>query len=263
MTPMFFGYGARRLFGIYHPAHGAAGQRRAVVICQPWGQEYLRAHRSLKQLAMMLAQAGCHVLRFDYFGTGDSGGDMVDGDLEGWVDDIEAAVQELQDTSGAHRVTMAGLRLGATLAAIAAARQTADIDGLVLWDPVVSGSSYLRELMTTAAWTPVGLVPPPARPIQAGGGHEILGFPLTTRTQMALRQVELAPLMPELPSRLLALATGALPEAALLQRALDSRRSGPVVIEEVACLPAWIEDRNTGAGAIPLPAMQRIVQWMQ
>ncbi len=263
MTPMFFGYGERRLFGIYHPPRGATASRRAVVVCQPWGQEYLRAHRSLKQLAVMLAQAGCHVLRFDYFGTGDSGGDMVDGDLEGWVDDIEAAVQELQDTAGASRVTVAGLRLGATLAAIAAARQVAGIDGLVLWDPVVSGSSYLRELMATAAWTPAGLVPPPARPKQAGGGHEILGFPLTARMEIALRQVELAPLMPELPARLLALSTGALPEAALLQHALDARPAGAAAIEEFACLPAWLEDRNTGAGAIPLPAMQRIVQWMQ
>lgn len=261
MTPMFFGYGARRLFGIYHPPRAAA--RRAVLVCQPWGQEYLRAHRSLKQLATLLAQAGCHVLRFDYFGTGDSGGDMVDGDLEGWVDDIEAAVQELQDTSGATRVTIAGMRLGATLAAIAAARQSADIDGLVLWDPVVSGSSYLRELMATEAWTPAGPVPPPARPPQAGGGHEILGFALTARMEIALRQLELAPLMPELPARLLALATGALPEAAVLQRALDARQAGAVRIEEFTCLPAWLEDRNTGAGAIPLPAMQRIVQWMQ
>jgi uncharacterized protein len=262
MTPLFFGYGERRLFGIYHPAGGAGARSRAVVICHPWGQEYLRAHRSLKQLAVMLSQAGCHVLRFDYFGTGDSGGELVDADLEGWVDDIEAAVQEIQDTSGASRVTVAGMRLGATLAAMAAARQNADIDGLVLWDPVISGSSYLRELMATEAWTAAGLVQPPARPTHAGGGHEILGFALTTRTQRDLRQLELVPLVPELPSRLLALATGQSAEAERLRQALAVRSAGALAIEDIPCLPAWLEDRNTGAGAIPLPAMQRIVQWI-
>ena len=263
MTPMFFGYGTRRLFGVYTPARGTGAQACAVVLCHPWGQEYLRAHRSMKQLATMLSQAGCHVLRFDYFGTGDSGGEMVDTDLDGWVDDIEAAVQEIQDTSGAARVTVVGLRLGATLAAIAAARQGDGIDAVVLWDPVVSGRSYLRELLDTDAWTAAGPVPPPPRASLPGGGHEVLGFALTAGMQRALRCLELAPLVCELPSRLLALATGPVSEADALRRALQARPGGAGEIVEVPALPAWLEDRSTGAGAMPLAAMQRIVQWMQ
>ena len=263
MTPMFFGYGTRRLFGVYTPARGTGAQACAVVLCHPWGQEYLRAHRSMKQLATMLSQAGCHVLRFDYFGTGDSSGLMVDADLGGWVDDVEAAVQEIQDTSGASRVTVIGLRLGATLGAIAAARQIDGIDAVVLWDPVVSGSSYLRELLNTDSWTAAGPVPPPPRASLPGGGHEVLGFALTAGMERELRCLELVPLVCELPSRLLALATGPLPEAGALRRALQARPGGACDIEEIPALPAWLEDRNTGAGAMPLAAMQRIVQWMQ
>jgi pimeloyl-ACP methyl ester carboxylesterase len=217
----------------------------------------------MKQLAVMLSNAGAHVMRFDYFGTGDSSGDMVDADFEGWVDDIEAAVQEIQDTCGAARVRLIGLRLGATLAAMAAARQPADVEGLVLWDPVISGSSYVAELLATEAWTSKGVVGPPGRPSQSGGGHEILGFPLTTRMANELRQVELAPLVCELPARLLALASNPLPGADVLRRALQERRAGATDIEEVPGLPAWLEDRNSGAGAIPVAVMQRIVQWMQ
>jgi len=263
MTPMFFGYGMRRLFGVYTPPHRPGARSRAVVLCHPWGQEYLRAHRSMKQLATMLSHAGCHVLRFDYFGTGDSAGDMVDADLAGWVDDIHAAVQEIQDTAGAARVTVVGLRLGATLAAIAAARQPDDIEGMVLWDPVVAGSSYLRELLATEAWTAEGPVPPPARDSLPGGGHEVQGFVLTAAMQHELRRLELAPLVCELPPRLLTVATGPLPEAEALRRALQARPGDAGEIEEIHSLPAWLEDRHTGAGAIPLAAMHRIAQWMQ
>ncbi len=47
---------------------------KSIVLCHPWGQEYLRAHRSMRQLGNLLAAAGHHVFRLDYFGTGDSGG---------------------------------------------------------------------------------------------------------------------------------------------------------------------------------------------
>ena len=76
MIPMYFGSSARKLFGIYEaPMTGSAA--RGVVICPPWGQEYLRAHRALRLLATRLCNAGFHVFRFDYSGTGDSVGDGV------------------------------------------------------------------------------------------------------------------------------------------------------------------------------------------
>jgi len=67
MNVFYFGAGERRLFGVYTPARH--GGRRGAVLCPPWGQEYLRAHRSIAQLANTLATAGVHVLRFDYSGT--------------------------------------------------------------------------------------------------------------------------------------------------------------------------------------------------
>ena len=149
MTPFFFGTGARRLFGAYTPAQSAiaAGTfpaAQAVVVCPPWGQEHLRAHRSLHRLASELAGAGRHVLRFDYYGTGDSGGDMLDADLEGWSNDIVTAIQELKDSAEVKRVALVGLRLGATLAAAVAARRK-DVSALVLWDPLLSGTQ--QELL--------------------------------------------------------------------------------------------------------------------
>ena len=115
------------MFGIYEPARRGPG-RRAVVLCHPWGAEHLHAYRSMRQLSATLTAAGLHTLRFDYFGTGDSAGEMTAATLDGWHADIRAAVQELLDTTGATRVGLVGLRLGATLAAKVAAKSRDDIE---------------------------------------------------------------------------------------------------------------------------------------
>ena len=61
MTPFHFGSGARRLFGLYTPAHSGAASTRAALLCAPWGQEYLRSHRSMRLLGRQLAAQGWHV----------------------------------------------------------------------------------------------------------------------------------------------------------------------------------------------------------
>ena len=70
-VPLFFGAASRSLFGWYH---APAEPRRAtgVVICNPIGDDDVRAHRPLRHLAERLARAGLAVLRFDFDGTGDS-----------------------------------------------------------------------------------------------------------------------------------------------------------------------------------------------
>jgi pimeloyl-ACP methyl ester carboxylesterase len=93
----------------------------------------------LRQLAVRLSQSGHHVLRFDYYGTGDSLGAERDGDVASWRDDIETAVTELKDMTGVAKVSLVGLRLGANLAAEVSARHPDDIDSLVLWEPLPAG----------------------------------------------------------------------------------------------------------------------------
>lgn len=77
-VPLFFGEGRRRLFGVYDPAVSRIGagphRPRAIVFCPPWGPDYYVTHGVLRRLATNLSLAGHHVLRFDYFGVGDSAG---------------------------------------------------------------------------------------------------------------------------------------------------------------------------------------------
>ena len=149
MRPFYFGAAVRPLFGIYGPPVNGVAPRSGVALCYPFGQEYLRSHRALRELSRQLSQRGHHTLRFDYFGCGDSSGSAEDCTVDQWLQDIEAAVTELRESAGSDRVVLLGLRLGGALAALAASRGLR-LDRLVLWDPIVSGRAYLDELGSLA-----------------------------------------------------------------------------------------------------------------
>ena len=145
MHAEFFGNDSQ-LFGIYHPPRGNPGLPvRAVLICPPFGQEFIRTHWCLRLLAGQLARKGLHVLRFDYFGIGDSMGSPVDVQrLNRWEQDIESAMDHLLAKSGADSCALIGLRTGAALAT-RVATQRSDANSLVLWEPVQSGRDWLTS----------------------------------------------------------------------------------------------------------------------
>ena len=144
MTPFFFGSEDQRLFGAYDPPQG--GDRRAgVVVCYPVGPEYYRAYPACRLLARLLSQAGMHVLRFDYRGTGDSPAEVCDVVVDDWLENISQAVDELKDMAELRTVGLVGLRFGSALAACAAQTRS-DVDRMVLWDPIASCSEYLQTL---------------------------------------------------------------------------------------------------------------------
>ncbi len=147
VTPFYFGPADKRLFGLYYAPQPSQEREQGVLICNPWGQEYIRAHRALSQLGLRLARQGFPTLRFDYFGTGDSAGTDHDGTLEQWQTDVRTAIQELKRRSRADEVFLVGLRLGASLAALVASGRD-DVKALVLWEPAVIGADYLQDLFT-------------------------------------------------------------------------------------------------------------------
>ena len=144
MEPFFFRKTAKPLLGIYHPPQISTVRNVGVILCYPMGQEYIRSYRSLQKLAGLLSSVGIHVLRFDYYGCGDSDGDGTQSSIQQWIDDILTAVNELKEGCGLEKVCLVGLRLGAALAIIAGTRR-ADIDSIILWDPVIDGKRYLEE----------------------------------------------------------------------------------------------------------------------
>jgi alpha-beta hydrolase superfamily lysophospholipase len=185
MIPMHFGSAPERLFGVYHAPTAGVIRQTGVVVCAPFGHEYIRAHRSLRQLAVRLADSGYHVLRFDYYGCGDSDGNGEDASLERWLRDIDAAATELKDTAQLRRLCLVGLRLGATMAA-EVSRRRADVDATILWDPIVDGGAYLRSLQRLQRrW----LRGRPGSHLFAFLPHasELIGFPLPPALRQSLQ----------------------------------------------------------------------------
>jgi len=146
MTPLMFGPASRQLFGLFHPANATHARDTAVLICLPFGQEALRAHRFFKVLADRLARSGIAALRFDFYGAGDSAGDEAEGELDGWRRDLCVAHDELRRLTVGKRIVWVGARLGGTLALMAAKTGRCDPGRLVLWEPIVDGKRYARFL---------------------------------------------------------------------------------------------------------------------
>jgi len=236
------------------------------VICNPWGAEHINAHRALRQLSRKLSSAGLHVLRFDYFGAGDSAGDMTQADLPGWENDIKSAIAELKSITGSMQVSLIGLRLGATLAAKVAVSLDPGTNSLVLWDPVLDGRAYLDELYAASSVVPTAggqlvsrpLVP---RPPDLGGGHEILGFPLTAGMARELKELKLVALAPDLLRRTLVVLSGAQVSYSALGMVLGASDVGAPTIEQIEAVRCWI-DPWPNVGALPVAMINRICDWL-
>lgn len=246
MKPFFFGTAERRLFGIYEPAAAGTPSRRAAILCYPWGAEYLHAHRVLRQLALKLSDAGFHTLRFDYYGTGDSGGEPTDVEFTGLEADLETAIEELAEITGLTKVTLIGLRLGGTIAASVASRRRRQIDALVLWDPVVSGAEYLNQLGAD------GNARPPI---------EVHGFPLTEALLQRLGGVNPDMLTSNCHPHTLMLVTERLKSHAVLMEPAEAASDKPL-IEFLADTRPWLED-SVLHGTGPLSVVQRILNWLK
>lgn len=243
MPPLFFGDSKSPLFGFHHPPAGDE-RRTGVVVCAPFGQEALRAHRPLRELASRLAEAGFHTLRFDYHGTGDAAGEAEQASIEGWIDDVGTAADEIREAADLSAVAFVGLRLGGTLAVEAARRRT-DVAALGLWDPVLDGSAYVAELSRQhAAWFRDHA--PRAR-LLAG---EVLGFPF--------------------PPGLAAGAAGLQVEAAALPaRAwLGTSAGRPVPVlggrsyREFGAVPVWLHAEGMERALVPGDLVADLVSWL-
>jgi esterase/lipase len=132
------------MFVSYNEPQGDLIRTSAILLLYPGDQEYKRVHWAYRGLAANLAKNGWPVLRFDYHGTGDSGGLTSEGTIDTWTDGAVAAAEFLKDRSGAIHIQVVGIRLGALIAA----RLTSAMDVLstVLWDPFASGADYLDEM---------------------------------------------------------------------------------------------------------------------
>ncbi len=153
MNPFFFGDSASPLYGVFHPANVTNPRSEGILLCAPFGQEYMRSHRAFRQLANLLNKEGYPVLRFDYRGTGDAHGEPDTASVADWINDIKIAAEELKHTAQVQHISVVGLRLGGLLASTASG-QLGEVQTLALWDTIVSGDRYVQELSEEIASNP-------------------------------------------------------------------------------------------------------------
>lgn len=212
VQPLFFGSIGQGLFGQYHPANGGSAPG-ALLICAPFGHEDLCAYRSLRALAHAAAQAGTATLRFDYAGCGNSASLAVDADeLDAWVDSVIEAARTLRALSGASHITVLGVRLGATLATLAAPRING-LSDLIAVAPVVSGRTYLRELKALHMASEAQQARAPNEP-DSDSLFESGGFVLQEATREGLLAIDLRKLDAATAQRVLLIDRDDLPGAA-------------------------------------------------
>lgn len=244
MIPLLFGSRTRPVTGLFLPAEGRRVGRLAV-ICPPLGVEYLNAHRALRVLADRLAASGLDVLGFDWFGTGDSGGEHRDVTLRGAVDDVLAAVGEGLAVAGSagNGVILVGHRHGTVAASIAAGAESR-VAGLVLWDPV-------SPRTTAAEWR---ACPPAETPGTRWASGFAVAVSLIEELEAADTTVWSA--TDRLPS--LTLASGPLPQGL---RARAEREGWPGEVRSVPGPGPWEGSRELGVGAVPAPLLAEITRW--
>jgi len=224
------------------------------------GEEYIRSHRAFVQLARHLSDVGFPVLRFDFSGCGDSWGEATDAGLSRWVEDARLASEEARKLSGCSRVQLIGLRLGASVAALAA-RGRADVDRVALWAPVADGGRYVVELERTQseflrfAYLTVGMTgrTPGAR------ATEILGFPFPDGLRAELQELSLFSQTDPGSSRILVFDPQAGPGAEELAARL--RADGATVMEDPnPGKRPWVTTPDQAL--VPVEAIASIVKWI-
>lgn len=260
LSNFYFGPPDKRLFGLYYVPKPQQERDYGVIICNPWGQEYIRAHRALSQLGLRLSRSGFPVLHFDFYGSGDSAGEDEEGSFDQWHADLRLAIQELKRRARVEEVFIVGLRLGASIAALVAGGR-ADVAGLVLWDPAVLGSDYLQDLL---AWHQEKQLQFFHQAEAATAASELLGFGLHASLIDNLKAMNLLAARRKPAGRVLIIESAAFatdaqsPAAQLNQCYLDLGADADYRVIESFQL--WTEDPDKGL--VPQPILEAAISWL-
>jgi pimeloyl-ACP methyl ester carboxylesterase len=266
VNPFFLGSSDKQLFGVHHPPEGVEVRDGAVLLCPSLGHEYIAGHASLTQLGQHLARQGLHVLRFDFYGCGDSAGDIEDASVEQWVEDVGTALQELRDTSGSRRVSVVGLRLGASIAALAAAGMQKggrpEIHASVLWEPVVCGTQYLHGLAKLEnRWLGAMYLRPP-RDLEGCDGPEVMGHLMPEPIREELRRIDLENLPARPAEKILLMQNNDDDHLTGLHERLSASSNG-VAHEVMLSSTAWFGEHWATVVIPPVVVLRRIAEWVR
>jgi uncharacterized protein len=260
VEPFYFGAPEAALFGAYHAPQSRSTRACGVVLCQSMGEEYIRFHRAVRHLAERLATVGFPVVRFDWYGCGDSAGEAEQGRLERWRTDLAEALGEIRRRAGVATVCLIGMRLGGSLAMLVGAER-GDVDSMVLWDPIISGNGYLREL---ASWHQIMLHQAHVRlqsPRSSEACVEILGFPLAEALRRDLENLDLIAIQQSAARRVLLVESHPQASQEHLEAHLQ-RLNVQVTSQRTHDLRLWTWTEHVNRVLVPHQLLQTVVAWV-
>lgn len=140
----------KRLFGVFHypvEKKGIPHKRPAIICCAPIFEEKLHSHRILVNFSRYAVGQGFPVLRFDYFGDGESDGLFEQASLSTRINDIKSAIHIAKEKFGTSKVFLLGLRMGASLAILSSEIVKDDVCGLIACAPIIDVKTYILNLL--------------------------------------------------------------------------------------------------------------------
>lgn len=151
-TPLVFNSAGFQLVGMLHRpeqpsatrALGFKSARPAVLFLHGFTGQKTEAHRLFVKAARALTRAGFIALRFDFRGSGDSGGEFEQVTVNGWRQDARAALGVLMGQAGVDvdRIGVIGLSMGGAVACHLAAGERR-VRSLALWSAVANGAEIV------------------------------------------------------------------------------------------------------------------------
>ena len=135
-------------FCFFH-APVAGPVRGSVLAVHAFAEEITKTRAAAADGARTLAAAGFAVLQIDLTGCGDSAGDFEDATWAAWMADLTEGWAWLIEHAGNSRGRrwLWGTRLGGLLAEQFASQCEPRADGLLLWQPVLSGAQHLNQFL--------------------------------------------------------------------------------------------------------------------
>jgi len=243
-------FGAKgELFGVLHSRGAAAVDvgGAGLVICAPFGEEAKSTYRVFFDLAGALADKGWIVLRFDYFGTGNSMGRFDEFTPAHAGDDVLSALDLLRE-QGVAKLGLLGLGLGAAFAFDAAVKREADF--LVMWQPIVNGEEFYKLNVKQAIFRQKLIrskqknqpSPNKADAARQSGDSDIIdldGYPLRKQTAEEIRAINLLKVKPPaIPPTFIMQISFSQTMARNIQALADSCQPKPET-QCVICEPFW------------------------
>jgi exosortase A-associated hydrolase 2 len=138
-----------RVFTLYRPPCPGIPCQGNLLYVHSFGEELNCSREPIAMVARGLQKLGFGTLGLDCYGCGDSEGDIRDARWEIWENNIQSGLEWLRRRSPLP-VDLWGLRLGALLALSSAARTTAGLRRIILWQPILRGDTFIRSLQAGA-----------------------------------------------------------------------------------------------------------------